>query len=124
MRSTELSLKGKAPFKRNLNLREDRGYFSAAVFLLPQFQMIAYSSEKIADCYLHTNQDGRTNLWLDHAAFNISDAEARQIREKFESLGLRIEKADATPATTPMISGAAFSGDCVQAEKAGPEVLT
>jgi hypothetical protein len=91
--STELLLKGKAPFKRNLNLSESgHGYLCAAVFL-PHFQMIAYCNEKIADCYLRT-QDGKTNLWLGHAAFNISAAEALQIREKFEPLGLRTENAD------------------------------
>jgi hypothetical protein len=115
MGAAALMLKGKSPLRRNLDLRVSmNGYLSAALYVRcrpPGYtQTLAYCNEKIANCYLHSNVNGQFSLWLNHAAFDISEAEARQIREKFEPLGLRIEKVDATSAP-PMISGAAFGGE-------------
>lgn len=92
---TELDLKGKSPLCRNLSLRVDaHGHLSIALYSSSQrqsYQMLAWANSKIPDCRLIETKIG-WSLWLDSAAFDVSAAEARQIRAKFESLGLRVEQ--------------------------------
>jgi hypothetical protein len=95
--STELRLKGKSPLRRNLDLRASSyGYLSAVLYIAGskayRMTSLAYANEKIADCRLDIGKDGQISfaLWLNHAAFDVSAAEARQIREKFEPMGLRV----------------------------------
>lgn len=97
---TDLELKGKSPFRRNLSLRlNEHGHFHASMYLISargSYQMLAWLSGTIADSHLTTRESGHS-LWIDRAAFDVSDAEAQRIRATFEPLGLRI-KVD--PATT------------------------
>jgi hypothetical protein len=98
---SELTLTGKTPLKRVLNLMaEPRGSMSAGVYPSSGFAgiSIAWASERLANCRLYDDEK-RPSLWVGHAAFDVSPSEARQIREKFEPIGLRIE----TPAAPAFV---------------------
>lgn len=89
---TELTLKDK---RRNLNLDLRGPYLYAALSLPGKFRMLAYCSEKIADCYLH--EGNSFHIWLGGTAFDVSAVEAQKINSVF---GLRFEtfgKSDAQP---------------------------
>jgi len=110
--ATELRLNGKSPLRRILDLRvSEYGYLSAMVALSSKsapYKSLGYSSAKLTDCSLYIGKYGKPSLWLGSTAFDVSEVEAKQIRETYEPLGLCIEKADPAPAPaqaeTPAVS--------------------
>jgi hypothetical protein len=99
--ATDLELKGKSPFRRNLSLRvNEYGHFHASMHISARgsYRMLAWFSGAIADCRLVETEFGH-NLWVAHSAFDVSDTEAQRIRETFEPLGLCIKEAK--PAAAP-----------------------
>jgi hypothetical protein len=103
---TELLLKGKAPLRRNLDLRASAyGYLSAVLCLVgaKSWHMtgLAYTNAKITDCYLRIVKHERASLWMGSTAFDVTEAEAAQIRTTYEPLGLRIETGDAAVTVAP-----------------------
>jgi hypothetical protein len=97
--ATELNLKGKSP-RRNLDLRSSAyGHLSAVLYLVGSKSWhttsLAYATAKTADSYIHVGKNGKHNLWLGGAAFEISAAEAERIRATYEPLGLQTTKEGA-----------------------------
>jgi hypothetical protein len=94
--TTELKLDGKAPLARTLHLRMNvGGHLTASLYVLTPKRVpksLAFSVMKLADCYLFLGKYDNSALWLGHAAFDVSEAEAQQIRATYEPLGLHIEK--------------------------------
>lgn len=88
------------------------GHLSAVLYLVGskaarRMTSLAYANEKLVDCRLHFNKDRQPSLWMGHAAFDISESEAKAVCEKFEPLGLRVETAD-QPAPTVINSTVAL----------------
>ncbi|HEY3658235.1 MAG TPA: hypothetical protein VGL34_24970 [Steroidobacteraceae bacterium] len=109
MANTELELKGKSPFRRNLSLRlNEYGHFNASMHIRARgsYRMLAWLSGAIADSRLVETEFGH-NLWIAHSALDVSAAEAQRIRATFEPLGLRIEKAKPAPAVAQVEATAA-----------------
>lgn len=91
--TTGLTLKGKVPLKRGLDLRLGvTGHLSASLFSdCERPKMLAFSVVTLTDCYLFLGKYCTSALWMEHASFDVSEAEAQQIRATYEPLGLRVE---------------------------------
>lgn len=108
MTSTELTLKGKAPFKRKLVLRAAIGDLYVSLYnSTGRPQLLAYAIAKISACNLYVGNRYSRGLWLGHACFDVSETEAEQIRATYEPLGLHIEESGEMAATIQLQSSAA-----------------
>jgi len=93
--AVELSLKGNGVLQRTLSMRCDEfASFTAAVYPLALKDMriatIAWASAAVGNCRLCSKSHDYC-LWVGHAAFDLSEAEAKQVRELYEPLGMRIQ---------------------------------
>ena len=99
MSRVELTLKGKPPFRRVLDLAASPHYLSVALYAhtqrrnLSKGPMLAWMNGELSESRL-VHEYGEFCLWIGSAAFGVSAAEAKQIRELFEPLGLRFVKVE------------------------------
>jgi hypothetical protein len=103
----QLQLNGKSPLRRILSLNASERSLSAGVYASGRkfgemAVSIAWAHQPISQCRL--DEIHGYCLWIGHAAFDVSAAEAKQIRETFEPLGLRVEKADPAPVAPYVIN--------------------
>lgn len=102
MSAAELDFQGTWPLRRLLSLRTNQyGDLYAAVYPSGRkvgqvIKTIAWASGKLSDSRL-VEKPHEDCLWIGSTAFDVSAAEAKQIRERFEPLGLRVETEPLQP---------------------------
>ena len=90
--ATELSLNGKAEFPRTLSISVGHHHMTVALYVEAQKirKKIAFATTKFSDCYLRLDKYVPA-LWIGSTAFDVTAAEAQQIRSAYEPLHLKVE---------------------------------